>query len=355
MKLSAFLLCITFFIPAVCISGERHGMQDNPGFCQGFRWGGQKVINKIRLHYYTCCNNWDEAQPPTCDKDTYQTASTGKYCGSKGANSGKGKRFHKKFKCGGCAGQSEVAERCKKKYPNIPGFCWKFTGCMEKNCKFWYSEAMSYGMPMEEFIKSNYSSFDCGDGICSAPETPDNCPLDCCQLINPQVCKAPTNACTPECCGDSGCCLFNDSNPPIGSVIDWWQPQKTNILPIPFGYEVCDGTNITTPGSLLYGQIKPDLRNLFIMGIGNVTEIGKEGGSSLTHTSNSGSHAHTVGNGQDEGGNICGSCSHCSKSLIGCGHNTFDPPASTQKSGIHTHTVNTIPPYMTLLKLLKVL
>lgn len=351
-----FLLFILFFLWAdPAFSSKRHGMQENPGYCQGFLWGGQKLLNVIRLHFYTCCNNWDEAQPPSCDKKTYHTASSGQYCGSKGANIGKGKRYSYRFKCGGCDGQYEVEKWCKRKSPNLPLFCWKFTQCMETNCIFWSSEAIDHGMPMLEFIQSNNSTFSCGDGLCDAPETIDNCPLDCCQLINPQVCKASIDVCSPECCGDSGCCLVNDSNPPIGAIIDWWQPQKIDFLPLPFGYEVCDGTNITTPGSLLYGQIKPDLRHLFIMGIGNVTEIGKEGGASLTHTSNSGSHTHAVGNGQDEGGNICGSCSHCSKSLVGCGHNTFDPPASTHKSGDHTHTVNTIPPYMGLLKLLRVL
>ena len=330
-------------------------MEEHPGYCQVFKLGG-----KTGFHFYACCNNWnvwDESQPPSCDRMTYHIASKEKYCGSQGANLGGGEWKENQFLCGGCDGQQNVYEYCLKQVQDIPDNCWKFTNCFISNCRRMYQlhmAAKETGFSFDEYTQSNYT-LSCGDSTCSDEEDIDSCPFDCCQVVNPQVCKAMPDSCTPECCGDSGCCLVNDYSPPIGTVIDWWQPVNFEHLPLPSGYEVCDGGNVTTVGSLLYGQIKPDLRHLFIMGGQNITDIGKKGGAASVQTSTDGSHSHTVGNGPDEGGNICGSCSKCHVSLIQCGHNSYDPPASTHAGGTHSHTVNNLPPYMVLLKLLRVI
>jgi len=66
---------------------------------------------------------------------------------------------------------------------------------------------------------------------------------------------------------------------PLGSIIAW-----TSITP-PNGWLLCDGTNNT-----------PDLRNMFVLGTANASELHKTGGE-LTHTlieEEMPSHTHTV-------------------------------------------------------------
>lgn len=46
----------------------------------------------------------------------------------------------------------------------------------------------------------------CGDGRCDATvESSSNCPIDCCQGVNPK-CVAVNNTCPEACCGESHCC-----------------------------------------------------------------------------------------------------------------------------------------------------
>ncbi|MEM3484077.1 MAG: hypothetical protein QXI12_00460 [Candidatus Methanomethyliaceae archaeon] len=51
---------------------------------------------------------------------------------------------------------------------------------------------------------------------------------------------------------------------PIGGIIMWWSDGS-----VPDGWEVCDGGIVSTPGSPLLGQRKPDLRNRFPRGVEN--------------------------------------------------------------------------------------
>ncbi len=48
---------------------------------------------------------------------------------------------------------------------------------------------------------------------------------------------------------------------PVGAIIMWWG----RAVDIPEGFEVCDGTNISTRDAILRGR-KPDLRNKFARG-----------------------------------------------------------------------------------------
>jgi len=48
---------------------------------------------------------------------------------------------------------------------------------------------------------------------------------------------------------------------PIGTILVWWG----RAVDLPEGYEVCDGTPISTLGAVLRGR-KPDLRNRFVRG-----------------------------------------------------------------------------------------
>eukprot|EP00755_Sulcionema_specki_P037263 Sspe_Gene.108582::Locus_87719_Transcript_2_2_Confidence_0.667_Length_1657::g.108582::m.108582 len=312
------------------------------GYCRNLKWGGE-----TGLHFYGCCNNWNEGAPPVCDGTTYHLASHASYCASHGASTGggcrrKGKRG-KKFTCGGCVGQTKVMAACTTWLRNVPGFCWKFSNCFQDNCLLFPQNA----------VADTNVRLACGDGQCKWPETIESCALDCCKVANPVVCN--TNAtCTPECCGDSSCCRKDWENPPIGTIIDWWRPSEHLTDPLPLGYEVCDGGVVATPGSMLFNTVKPNMTHAFVMGVAR-GEVGTKGGSAHSTTAAGGSHAHAITGGTNEADNICGSCHKCHRSLSGCGHKAVDPPSSTNTDGSHTHTVSTLPPYVGLLKLIRVL
>jgi hypothetical protein len=47
---------------------------------------------------------------------------------------------------------------------------------------------------------------------------------------------------------------------PVGGIIMWMNPTAAAMNPTPpGGFEYCDGTTVTTPGSPLFGEIKPNL------------------------------------------------------------------------------------------------
>ena len=54
---------------------------------------------------------------------------------------------------------------------------------------------------------------------------------------------------------------------PIGGVIAWWGDWGDSRKR-PKGFELCDGTTVTTPGSSIIGQEKPKLIGRFIKGAG---------------------------------------------------------------------------------------
>jgi hypothetical protein len=70
---------------------------------------------------------------------------------------------------------------------------------------------------------------------------------------------------------------------PIGAIISWWRPGPA--VPIPAGYQVCDGSTITDPASPYVGEQLPDLTDRFIKGVTELA-LGTRGGSA--------SHAHSI-------------------------------------------------------------
>jgi hypothetical protein len=65
---------------------------------------------------------------------------------------------------------------------------------------------------------------------------------------------------------------------PIGAVIDWWEPSHTQEG-IPPNFAVCDGQIINDRESPYYGHDTPDLRGMFIYGAADEDHIGNTGGS----------------------------------------------------------------------------
>lgn len=83
-----------------------------------------------------------------------------------------------------------------------------------------------------------------------------------------------------------------DAGVPLGTVIDWWRPSSD--VPIPEGYQVCDGMTVTDPQSPWFGVALPDLIGRVSLGVVEV-DIGVAGGSaSHDHEVVVGAHDHDM-------------------------------------------------------------
>jgi len=71
---------------------------------------------------------------------------------------------------------------------------------------------------------------------------------------------------------------------PIGAILDWWIPANSKLTP-PANFAICDGHQINDPASPFNGQSTPNLVHKFIFGADSVGEIGKSGGSSTANVS----------------------------------------------------------------------
>jgi hypothetical protein len=97
---------------------------------------------------------------------------------------------------------------------------------------------------------------------------------------------------------------------PVGTVVDWWRPPGSNVLP-PAGFQVCDGSLVTDPASPFRGARVPDLRNVFVRGVGTLDEIGAQGGAeSHSHLVDPPAHDHAVSLAHDHPAYDVGGGSH---------------------------------------------
>lgn len=157
---------------------------------------------------------------------------------------------------------------------------------------------------------------------------------------------------------------------PVGTVVDWWRPDSSTSWGGE-GFQLCDGSTITDPASPLVGQKTPDLRQRFVAGVVSYEQIGGTGGADThTHSYSFGQHTHGMnhihqvqGNTgppeQTAGDRIAGS------SISNSGHthtidvNSSSPsPAATgwntPMSGETTDAASNLPPYMELLKVMRI-
>lgn len=159
-------------------------------------FGGQWYI-----HWYNCCDNCEE-ESPYCDGWTWQGASNVRYCGSCGETSYNGK-YLKQFECVDCNVQGNCSELVRKY--NYPGLCWMWSMAFRGCCKSAASENSNLQTGYD-VMKTSFSF--CGDRKCQTGEDSTNCPLDCCPLVNNEVCSGGSDAdCLPACCSESTCCL----------------------------------------------------------------------------------------------------------------------------------------------------
>jgi len=66
----------------------------------------------------------------------------------------------------------------------------------------------------------------------------------------------------------------NSTSVMVGAIIDWWRPAGTNWQ-LPPEYAICDGSTVSDPKSPLDGAVLPDLNELYMLGTGQFSQIGK--------------------------------------------------------------------------------
>jgi hypothetical protein len=152
---------------------------------------------------------------------------------------------------------------------------------------------------------------------------------------------------------------------PIGAILDWWMPVGSKVTP-PANFAICDGGKISDPDSPFNGFNTPNLVQRFTYGATNAGEIGQTGGSSTANVSiTSPLPANT--------GNIPGSAPTSANTRAGTiirnGPSTSFRFAMSKDNvewndGQHIHnlggsvtgstTISTLPPYVCLLKIVRI-
>ena len=180
--------------------------EDQPAFCNAYYLGGVSTV-----HHWACCNNCKDTSPNTCDGVTYHGGSSEEYCGRCGANIANNQGQQKYyFNCGNCDIQSACRDRCNSNLiQTLPGFCWLWIDCFYGCCKKAAPQPRGRRSIAVSPVKVASLKF-CGDGYCSASETPATCPGDCCYQMNPFICSRDPSAGPgppPSCCQTKTCCL----------------------------------------------------------------------------------------------------------------------------------------------------
>ena len=182
--------------------------RETTAVCKQYDHGGTSDV-----HFYACCNNCQDpggASQQFCDGDTYQGGgTTSSQCGKCGQRTASqlGSRLTYTFNCKSCQQQRYCNDLCNEKHPLAtvtPGLCPKWIGCFRGCCL-----DVNPTFRGKRSAQVNVTNF-CGDGTCTAGETKDNCPRDCCPTVNPR-CAVPAGRCGPRCCLDWGCCLVNET------------------------------------------------------------------------------------------------------------------------------------------------
>jgi hypothetical protein len=129
---------------------------------------------------------------------------------------------------------------------------------------------------------------------------------------------------------------------PLGSVLDWYRFDAS--VPVPEGFAICDGSLVANVSSPFLGRATPNLTDRFVRGVTNVANIGTSGGSST--------HAHSGTTGENEGGPgnppgdwwfielQCCDVMRCARD----GH----------RHDFTTNVASSLPPYVGLLKIIRV-
>jgi hypothetical protein len=143
---------------------------------------------------------------------------------------------------------------------------------------------------------------------------------------------------------------------PIGTILDWFRPDVN--VPVPDGFQICDGSQVTDSTSPLFGSFVPNLAGVFIRGVSDRTKVGTFGGSEThTHAAQTlvaGAHSHTI----DLTDNVSGFDLNSGMAVpVGTGTVNIPIATLTNSDGDHFHDVSVstesnLPPYLGMLKLI---
>jgi hypothetical protein len=132
---------------------------------------------------------------------------------------------------------------------------------------------------------------------------------------------------------------------PIGSIIDWFRPDKSTL--VPDGYQLCDGAKIVDPFSPLTGQATPNLVDRFTMGV-TAARIGETAGRA--NIPKAGTHSH--------GGRTSGFAGYMPGEVnydVRRGHpSEYHIESVIGPDGEHDHGGENRPPYVGVLKIMRI-
>ncbi|MEM7310740.1 MAG: hypothetical protein AAF682_28965 [Planctomycetota bacterium] len=144
---------------------------------------------------------------------------------------------------------------------------------------------------------------------------------------------------------------------PLGSIIGWFRFDPS--IPIPEGFALCDGAPIADPKSPFFGKATVDLRDRFVRGVADVEAIGEVGGSQAVNLSHGHGMHHThdgqTGYPDSVGYDFWIDWQGWGKPALDNHRHTFTtggPSKSTTDNALGD--VSIVPPYVGLLKLLRI-
>lgn len=158
---------------------------------------------------------------------------------------------------------------------------------------------------------------------------------------------------------------------PIGTVIDWWRGDTT--LQVPESYMICDGSICGDKASPFHGKPVPDLADLFVFGAADTAQAGRLDGADLhAHGYAVPSHVHAfphthpdlkgeTGPADDSAGMAGASDSnaqcnhrHTFTATVAQANRTSTLPNSDYGTAATTEQASLMPPYVGLLKIIRI-
>lgn len=158
---------------------------------------------------------------------------------------------------------------------------------------------------------------------------------------------------------------------PVGAIIDWWQGSASQHPPDNF--MICAGGVVNEPASPLHGLAVPNLDNLFVVGVASTgVSLVHTGADTHAHDYATPAHTHAYPHTHDAPSGVTGKANgsdgtgtssdnaasehyHNWQSTVGAASGAESGDNSDAGLTASTQSASTIPPYVGLLKLIRIL